>query len=354
MDRANSSACLVVAAVNGFQSARRILRGLRLPGMAWSALVFGMMFVQNADAAGARFVSGPGISVNAGQGESWATTQLQYFTDPGSLGSGVSHAQADAMVAAAAAVWNVPTSSLTLAQGGELAEHVSSANTYLGSNGVVFPADVQVSNEGAMPVAVLYDTDGSVTDLLLGAGASNPVACRQNAVTESVDDIQTDGSIHHALLLLNGRCVGTTAAQLTQMQYQLTRAFGRVLGLAWSQVNDNVFTAASTVTINQENYWPVMHPLDVLCGAYTYQCMQNPFTLRPDDLNSLSGLYPIYSENLTAGKQLSGHDAVYSWARLTFPNGQGMDWVNVTVHRLHAGVLEDWELVSATTGASYQ
>ena len=292
--------------------------------------------------------------MNPGQSEGWATSQLLYSTDPGSLASGVTHAQADAMVAAAAAVWNVPTSSLTLTQGGQLAEHVSSANTYLGNNGPVFPADVQVTNEAAIPVAVIYDTDGSVTDLLLGSGASDPVACRQNAVTESVDDIQPDGRIHHALLLLNGRCVGSAAEQLTQMQYQLTRAFGRVLGLAWSQLNDNVFTAATTVTADQETYWPLMHPLDVLCGPYSYQCMQNPFTLRADDLSSLSGLYPVTSDNLAPGKQLSGNDAVFSWGRLTFPSGQGMDWVNVTVHRLHAGVLESWQVVSATTGSSYQ
>ncbi len=319
-------------------------------------LLFGLVLslAQKAQAAGPRFVTGQGIWVNAGQSEGWATSQLLYYTDPGSLGSGITHMQADAMVAAAAAVWNVPTSSLSLAQGGQLAEHVSSANTYLGSNGIVFPADVQVTNETAMPVAVIYDADGSMTDLLLGSGASDPVACRQNAVTESVDDIQPDGHIHHALLLLNGRCVGSAAAQLTQMQYQLTRAFGRVLGLAWSQVNDNVFTAANAVTADQETYWPLMHPLDVLCGPYSYQCMQHPFTLRADDLSSLSGLYPVTSGNLTAGKQLSGSDAVFSWGRLTFPRGQGMDWVNVTVHRLHEGVMEDWELVSATTGATYQ
>ena len=40
----------------------------------------------------------------------------------------MNHAAADALVAAAAAVWNVPTSALVLAQGGTLAEHVSGAN----------------------------------------------------------------------------------------------------------------------------------------------------------------------------------------------------------------------------------
>ncbi len=345
MDRSNHS---------WFQADRARCAAVCLSLRKWCVVSLILAFTQAAQAAGPRFVTGPGIWINAGQSEMWATSQLLYYTDAGSLGSGVSHAQADAMVAAAAAVWNVPTSSLTLAQGGQLAEHVSSANTYFGRDGVVFPADVETTNEAAVPVAVIYDTDGSVTDLLLGAGASNPVACRQNAVTESVDDIEPDGHIHHALLLLNGRCVGATAEQLTQMQYQLTRAFGRVLGLAWAQVNDNVFTAASTVTADQETYWPLMHPLDVLCGAYSYQCMQNPFTLRADDLSSLSGLYPVTNGNLTGGKRLSGSDAVFSWGVLTFPGGQGMGWVNVTAHRQHAGVTEPWELVSATTGAIYQ
>ncbi len=349
MRRANSFTLLRFLLVHVALSERvRFVVGL-LSGVLLLSLI-----APPALASGPRFVSGAGIWISAGQAETWSTSQLLYFTDPGSLAAGVSHAQADAMVAAAAAVWNVPTSSLMLAQGGQLAEHVSTANTYLGSTGVVFPADVQPGNEAVMPVAVIYDVDGSLTDLLLGAGASNPVACRQNGVTESVDDVQQDGHIHHALLLLNGRCVGTAPEQMTQMQYQLTRAFGRVLGLAWSQLNDNVFTAATAVTLDQENYWPVMHPLDVLCGPYTYQCMQNPFTLRADDLSSLSELYPVSSSNLTKGKRLSSTDTVYAWGVLSFPSGQGMDWVNVTARRQHAGVMETWEVVSATTGFGYQ
>ena len=41
----------------------------------------------------------------------------------------------------------------------------------------------------AKQIAVIYDQDGSVTDLLLGSGASDPSGCRQSAVTESVDSI---------------------------------------------------------------------------------------------------------------------------------------------------------------------
>ena len=60
------------------------------------------------------------------------------------------------MVAAAAATWNVPTSTLMLKQGGELAEHVSSANVYFDGSEMVFPADVSASN---------YQSDSDCGDL---------------------------------------------------------------------------------------------------------------------------------------------------------------------------------------------
>jgi hypothetical protein len=200
----------------------------------------------------------------------WYTNQPLYFTDPGDLSSSVNHAAADALVAAAASVWNVPTASLVLSRGGALDEHVSGANTFLGSSGIIFPADVQSINYVAKQIAVIYDSDGSVTDLLLGNGASDPTGCLQNGVTESVDSIVPAGQIEHAILVLNGRCTGPAPEQQMQLQYQLMRAFGRVLGLGWSQTNDNVFTGSPQATFNQAMHWPVMHPIDIICGPYTY------------------------------------------------------------------------------------
>ncbi len=138
------------------------------------------------------------------------------------------------------------------------------------------------------------------------------------------------------MLILNGRCVGSTPQQLTQMQYQLERAFGRVLGLAWSQVNDNLFTGSAPPTADEISYWPIMHPIDVLCGAYSYQCITNPFQLRADDLSALALLYPVTSSNLTANyegntKQLSSVQAVNLTGQTEFPTGQGMELLNVTV-----------------------
>jgi hypothetical protein len=135
------------------------------------------------------------------------------------------------------------------------------------------------------------------------------------------------------------------------------RAFGRVIGLAWSQTNDNVFTGTPAPTIQQALYWPIMHPIDVICGPYTYQCMPDPFTLRDDDISGLGFLYPVgtwvpsipgKTDTLARGSRLRG--------TITFPNGQGMQGVNVVVHRLEPfwTIPEAWESTSAISGALFR
>ena len=293
---------------------------------AWIALA--LLSALAAHASGPRWVTGaPYFTAPAGTPVVWFTTHPLYFTDPGDLSTSVNHAAADALVAAAAGVWNVPTSAMVLANGGELGEHVSAANAYLGSSGPVFPADVQSSNYAAKQIAVIYDSDGSVTDMLLGGGASDPTECRQNAVTESVDSITPAGFIQHAILVLNGRCTGPAPEQQLQMQYQLERAFGRILGIGWSQTNDNVFTGTPQPTNNQALHWPIMHPIDIVCGAYTYQCLPQPFTLRDDDVSAISQLYPnITLGNPTAPPPAPGKIWTYTQASVvngtvTFPTG---------------------------------
>jgi hypothetical protein len=314
-----------------------------------------LLLAQTAFAGGPRFVTGTTYKNGAGNPMAFYTTQPMYFTDAGALNANVTKAQADAMVAAAAAVWNVPSASLVLMQGGSLAEHVSGLNTYFNGSSVVFPADLQPTNYLAIPIAVIYDTDGSVTDLLLGEGASQPSECPWSGVTESVDSLdQVQGTIDHAVIVLNGRCVGSVPQQMLQMQYQLTRAFGRVLGLSWSQLNDNVFTGSPAATLNQMNNWPLMHPIDITCGPYTYQCMTNPFTLRADDLSTLAMLYP--QSSYSAGKVPSLEDSMLFWCNVQFPNGQGMEDVNLVATRwtYKEATWEPWELVSSATGYSYQ
>jgi hypothetical protein len=239
---------------------------------------------------------------------------------------------------------------------------VSGANAYLSSNGPVFPTDVQASNYLNKQIAVIYDSDGSVTDMLLGSGASSPAECRQNAVTESVDSIVPAGQIQHAILVLNGRCTGPAPEQQLQMQYQLERAFGRVLGIGWSQTNDNVFTRTPQPTPSQAQHWPIMHPIDLICGPYTYQCLPQPFTLHDDDVSAISGLYPnIIFWDPTApppapGKIWTYQQASYFFGTLSFPTGQGMEGVNIELQRQQGGggTPEDWYDVSSVSGAGFQ
>ena len=324
----------------------------------FSVMLCWFAIASSACAGGPRWVTGPPYFTTSDAPVVWYTNQPLYFTDPGDLSATVNHAAADAIVAAAAAVWNVPTASLVLSQGGALDEHVSGANTFLGSNGLIFPADVQSSNYLTKQIAVIYDSDGSVTDLLLGNGASNPSGCRQNGVTESVDSIVPAGFIQHALLILNGRCTGPDPEQQMQLQYQLMRAFGRVLGLGWSQTNDNVFTDSPQPTANQALHWPVMHPIDIICGPYTYQCMPQPFTLRPDDLSALAQLYFIAQGTAAAGKMDSLLNANLLVGHISFPTGEGMQGVNVVVRRWQqytlATQIEDWYSVSSVSGALFR
>jgi hypothetical protein len=310
-----------------------------------------------AHASGPRWVTGQPYYSPEGVAIVWYTSSPRYFTDPGDLSPYVSHSAADAIVNAAAAVWTVPTANLNLLYGGTLAQHASSDNVYAASTGIVFPSDTKSTNYLNIQIAVLYDSDGSIIDLMLGNGASSPSSCRQNAVLESVDAISTAGKIQHAILVLNGRCTGPAPEQQLQLQYQLMRAFGRVLGLSWSQTNDNVFTGTPTPTIQQALHWPIMHPIDVICGPYTYQCTPQPFTLRDDDVSGLCLLYPVgigapsvpgKTNTLTRATRMSG--------TITFPNGQGMQGVNVVVHRLEPSwnTPEAWEDTSAVSGARFR
>ena len=296
-------------------------------------LIEGLPASGGASASGPRWITGQPYFTTVGQPVVWYIANPLYFTDPGDLSSSVNHAAADALIAAASNVWNVPTSSLVVAQGGELAEHVSGEDVYIGNNGPVFPADVSSANYAAIPIVVIYDSDGSVTDLLLGQGASDPENCSQAGVTESVDAITPTGAIEHALLILNGRCTGPAPEQQLQLQYQLVRAFGRILGLGWSQTNDNVFTASPLPTIDDYNKWPIMHPIDIVCGDYTYRCLPNPFTLRADDLASISQLYFMGKGSQPAGKMATLSNASTITGSLRFGNGQGMQGVNLLVRR---------------------
>ncbi len=310
-----------------------------------AVLLFGV--ASTAHAAGPRWVAGSPWW-NYGQPMSWEPGDLTYWLDSGSLSAYVDHDAAVALVDAAANTWNIPSSKVHLSRGGTLAEDVDGSNVYLGSDGPIWPADVDQANHLQVQIAVILDADGTLTDMLRGQDASSPANCRTAAVTETVDLFVQPGRIAHAVLLLNGRCTGPAAEQQLQLHYQLMRAFGRVLGLGWSQTNDNVFTGSPAPTYQQQMHWPIMHPIDIVCGVYTYQCLPQPFTLRDDDISSVNLLYANETA-LTTATGLSGH--------LLFPDGRQAAGVNVAIRRSYPfGTYgtDPYEDVSAVSGYAFK
>ena len=298
---------------------------------------------QEAFAGGPRWVAGVSYFSPAvlGQPVVWQGGQVQYFVDQGSLGP-VSNASATAMVDAAAALWSsVPTAALTLTDAGNLAEDVNGGNVVsssgTGGNALSFaaPSDVTPYATGT-PIAVIFDSDGSVINALEGQGASTPTDCEQNALLFWIDNMNANATLAHGVIVLNGLCA-TSPNLLAMMSYQLQRAFGQLLGLDFSQVNDQALSMAANST-NAALAWPVMQPINHECGATGGTCIPNPGALRMDDIAALNRLYPVTAGNLAAfpGKVLTAANTVSIQGTIAFPNGQGMQGVNVVARPLDA------------------
>jgi len=305
-------------------------------------------------AGGPKYVAG--ISYfNAGvlgQPVVWPGGQVRYFVDQGPLGP-LSNAQAVAMVDASAAVWNsVPTAAVSLSDAGTLAEDVNGSNVFAG-NGILYaPADV-APGATETPVAVIFDSDGSVIDALEGAGASEPDNCSLNSLLVWIDNMTPNAALTHGVIVLNGRCA-TTANLLTMMSYQLERAFGRILGLDFSQVNPNAQALGSTEP-NGILGWPVMEPLNGECGPYGGDCIPNPTALRFDDIAALNRLYPVTSANLAnfPGKVITASNTVSIQGNISFRTGEGMQGVNVVARPLDSNGNPLYQYTATFVSGSY-
>jgi hypothetical protein len=101
----------------------------------------------------------------------WLQGAVTYYTDRGNLSPILSGAGADAFVADAFSRWtSISTAAVSAVRAGALAEDVSGANVNA-SNTVTLPSDI-LPSATSFPVGVVYDADGTVTDALLGQGAS--------------------------------------------------------------------------------------------------------------------------------------------------------------------------------------
>jgi hypothetical protein len=315
---------------------------------AW--LLASLLLPVAALAGGPKYVAGvsyfnPGV---VGQPLHWANGQLNYYVDQGPLNATVTNQQAAAMVDAAAALWSaIPTAGVTLTDMGALNEDVSGANILIsGTNftitneqtsqlGVLIePADVTPSAT-SYPLAILFDADGTIINALFGAGVSQQNSCQNNGVYLWIDNVNPNATIAHAIILLNGLCA-TNANLLAMMSFELERAFGRILGLDYSQVNPGASTNGEANETQEMDGWPVMQPISGLCGASGGACIPNPSVLRWDDIAALNRLYPITASNLAAfpGKQLTASNTVSIQGTITFKTGAGMQGVNVVARPL--------------------
>jgi hypothetical protein len=326
------------------------------------ALTFGLFLICLATtpalAGGPRWVAGSSYFNPSAKGQPivWANGQISYYLDQGVLSATVNNPQANAMVASAVAVWNaVPTAAVRFTAKGQLAEDINGTNVTQGPNGLSLPADIE-STATNRPVGVIYDADGSVINAFYGNGASSPTTCQQNGVFTVVDNFATSGNIAHALMLINGLCA-TNASQLAILQYQLIRGFGRILGLDWSQTNEEEF-ATNQQTANDLAGWPIMHPIERLCHATGESCMPNATQLRLDDIASLNRLYPVISANLAGftGKKLTAANTISIQGTIEFKRGQGMQGVNVVLRPMIPGTdLPDVRYtVTAVSGVFFQ
>jgi len=266
----------------------------------------------------------------------WPQGQIRYYTDQGDLSPILPNAAANSLVADAFSQWSsVPTAALAITTPGQLAEDVNGANVTLNADGTIsMPADIQPSATGT-PVGIIYDSDGSVTDALLGAGAGDPTQCFAHAAFGGNDNYGSLASYQHALIVINGQCA-QQSSQLVDVEYRLVRAIGAVLGLGWSQVNPNVITGQPHATADDYAGFPVMHYTDQTGCVPVTRCYANPYHLTMDDAATLSRLYPVTAQNYTSfpGKSISSsvtariHGSV--WFTDRFGNRtQPMQGVNV-------------------------
>lgn len=281
----------------------------------------------------------------------WAGGRVTYFVDQGELNSSIRHDEAVAMVDAAAALWNgVSTAAVQLTDGGSLAEDVSGSNAAATGGVLTAPADV-LSTATSIPVAVIFDADGSVIDTIYGSGASDPTSCEFDGVRAWIDNFTIRATIAHGVILVNGLCA-TTSMQVEMIQFELERAFGRLMGLDYSQVNPGATSDENDKRLG----WPVMQPLSGQCGNSGGECIPNSTVLRYDDIAALSRLYPVTSTNVGSfsGKVLTAANTLSIRGTISFRTGLGMQGVNVVARPLDSNSNPLYEYtVTAVSGALF-
>lgn len=292
------------------------------------AMVLLLALVQVARAGGPAYVAGVSYFDPATKGTplTWQQGQVRYYTDQGDLSTLLPQAAADAFVADAFSRWtSVPTAALQATLGGHLGEDVSGQNVIANPDGTIsMPSDLLPSAVGN-PLGIVYDTDGKVTDALLGTGAGGSSLCFTNSVYGGIDNFGTDAHFLHAVVIMNGNCA-QTSAQLNDMKYRLVRMLGRTLGLGWSQVNANVFTRVPPWTQQDLSGLSIMHAVDPISCVPVAICYPSADQPRTDDRAAISRLYPVTAQNVSGfpGKQIFSDNTARIHGTVYFTDGSGL------------------------------
>lgn len=314
-----------------------MVQGTSRCGYAQRAVVvlmsLGLALPQPVMAGGPILVGGPTFGVE-GAPFTWDTTsEIQYRTDGGTLGS-LTNAQAIARVESMFNVWeNVATANIGYNRAGAIQGvadgDVSTAAEFDAAEGTC-NANPPTQNP------IIFDTDGSVfTDLGFDPdviGFAGP--CLVNAA----------GRIISGEAALNGKWIDGNAAngELTSAEFDAAfiHEFGHLSGLDHSQVNLNCLTASPCGAADLQGL-PTMFP---------FLLSSEMATLATDDVAWISRLYP----QTTGGTTFAGtHGTLTGVVRFSdgMTHAQG---VNVIARRVDTGSNEDRRFaVSVVSGFKF-
>lgn len=201
----------------------------------------------------------------------WRNT-ITYHIDQGPLGA-LSNDQAASLVQELFQYWqNVPTASLSLQMAGTLPLDVTAENYTLFRN---------VLADSFHPI--IFDTDGSITDTVLGVGASNFTAGFAGPMWAVSPDAIADGRILDATAILNGKILDGSQSRLDEFKAIMLHEFGHFLGLGHSQLNLGAAFDRESIFANNDEV-PIMFPISLP--------RTGPLALTTDDKSQISVQYP--------------------------------------------------------------
>ncbi|MFZ4619284.1 MAG: T9SS type A sorting domain-containing protein [Bacteroidota bacterium] len=231
-------------------------------------------------AAAVLFAGGPLYTMN-GKAMRYQSNVITYKVDRGPFGVFTS-AQARTLAEASFKTWeDVTTSNVSF-------NHTSADTLPVDVNGTNYLQYTTLTDfkyDGMSPI--IFDSDGSITDALFGAGASDAVIGFAGS-----GDSNNDGYFEEGESVMNGVFADGSAFSYTLEEWKSTfvHEFGHFLGLDHTQINGEFENdAAKTI------YVPTMYPFatanDVPLGD-----------LNPDDIAAISTLYPEPTYAASIGK----------------------------------------------------